>query len=312
MLGFGKYPLIGYLNPAKPDEGRIDVFPSLVSMGWNYATGAIANSISNFLDEQEKKSRKKERKSLWDIATIYLSGLLKKSSNDRIGKADKIYDEHFPLLGVLSDLTDGSTDGEEFYTAGFEGKESTVYVRKKNESEPTDEQIASNVDLLKKNRYSPYQEGDKINTLFRSGFINPGIDFITGGDYSKQISNKTHAHEWFVRDEMYYAQQRGEQLEFSDKSRTKTIGGLVIRKYARPTKIQSFANWGLKKFINYTFNLPSKATELMMPEAANDWTQYLWELKYKIVSWTERALIRNSSRLEHDLDFRDAEAIATT
>ena len=300
-----KYPWIGYKNLQKPEEGRIDVIDGLYTLGRNYAMSRASGYISKLLGKvKEPESR---------IGKAFLTTITKYfgAKKQSIGQKFETDLNHiFPAIGLLHDLTEGSTDGIEFYCAEFEGKESTIYIRTKTQKEPTDDQLIANVKQLKENRHSPYQGIQEGGGFFRSAFSKPGVDYITNDDFQNLLEDQVHAKAWFSRDEMYFAQQHGEQLKFSDGGAEKTLEGLKVRKYSKPNRWESLKCWGLTTLLNkYVFDpLYVHANLFATAFGKSLMTQGFWEDQYRTTSSAVRSLVRNPSRLYHEIDFRRSAA----
>ena len=305
MLFIGsKYPVIGYENPQKPEQGRLNPVEGLWRLGIDYLLGHATGYASRFLSPEDANETNTSR------LRIMLGGYLGAIREAKLGKFEADLSRFFPFIAAADDFFDGSSLGEEFYTAEFNGEELPVYVKASGEQgEPSDDLLVENVRVIKRNRCSPYQENDKISPLFRGGFNEPGAELLTNGDYPALLPDPSQAKKWFVRDELDDAQQTGKQLQFENGSYTRVIEGLTIRKYARPTKLQSFGRWGLRKIFYSIYDTVFSAPNYLASKRgdkriATPLTQYLWGLQYKTVTATTRALTRNPRRNPHNIDQR--------
>src|SRR3989338_7636914 len=294
MLLVGKkYPIVGYKNPQKPSEGRVNVVEGLWELGKDFTIGHGARYLSKELLEAEEPN----------VISTILGGYL-----NALSEAELKLPHYFPLIAAASDFMNGSSQGEEFYTAEFNGEEFQIYIKRKGESsEPTEELLVSRARELRMNRCSPYQEQDLSLPLYRQGFNSPGAEFLTNGDFPELLTDHKHAMEWFVRDELDDSQQIGEQLKFADGNYTRTIDGLTIRKYARPTEWDSAKRWGFR-WLTYMlfdplFSVPRYVSS-KIPIVGSPLNQYLWEIQYKATTATARALTRNGERNPHTMDQR--------
>lgn len=302
-----KYPMFGYRDPKKPEDGKLSALTGMYELLTDYFLGIGAGYLFGRIAPEESRP-----KNLWIAARKTVEQYLRTFKEARIGKkkgragiGDRLEEKatkYFPLLSVGFDWAAGPGEINNLYVAGHRGYEIPIYLTKAGEREPSAEQLKQNVEKLKIDNQSPYQSGELTVPFYRGGFNDPGAEVLTGKALDELLVDPTHAREWLVRDEIWEMQQLGDRLNFEEGQQEKNISGINIRKYGSLSYWQSFSRWGLRTLAYRVLDLlfiPSRAT------GKNLITQYFWEEEYKAITKAYRAVMANHARpkLEFDLNF---------
>ena len=180
-----------------------------------------------------------------------------------------------------------------------------VYVQSPDDPDPTDDIFQSNLDHVRDNEESPYNQEGKMRSFYREDFSLIGAEKFTREDFNR-LQDPESFRRWFTMDECWNIQQFGEHV--ATETKTDTHGNTyTIRKYKRESDPMKWLYWTagdiIYDFVDAPFDPLQRYVESIgLPP---DSQQTLIKEEYKMIAGIRRSVFRNTSRNPMDFDLTD-------
>ncbi|MBI4020232.1 MAG: hypothetical protein HY367_02785 [Candidatus Aenigmarchaeota archaeon] len=227
----------------------------------------------------------------------------------------------FPKLHFWDLWSYGITNIDKLYTIEHKGAELPVYIKADKGSEPSPEIIQQHIGYLLDNNMSIYNY--QINTdlqFFERKTQEQTLNKYSRGDYENQFVDPDRFRRWLVRDECWYVQQFGDQLQAEERDVNVRGQQYHVKVYRKPHR--SILNWAywfagdqLYDIIDMPFDNVQRLVETGIQVAGipRDLLETLTEFEYTGIAATRRAIFSAFSParvVELEFDVRGPQGLA--